>query len=1371
MEEFKLLGPLEVRVDGGALRLGGSKQRALLAVLLLHANEVVSSDRLVAELWPDKPPANAAHNLQVYVSRLRKLLPRSGLIVTRPPGYLLTVGPGELDLHRFEALLENARLAEDPAVVRARLGDALALWRGPPLADLGLERSAVLLEEIRLAALEERIDADLALGRHAGLVGELESLVAEHRLRERLHEQLMLALYRSGRQAEALEAYQDLRRALVDELGIEPGQPLQRLQQAILRQDASLEPPATLAPAQPLPAPTPADTGESREERKLVTVLFADLVDFTGRSDRADPEDVRAALRPYHARAKEEIERFGGTIEKFVGDAVMAVFGAPVAHEDDAERAVKAALAVVAAVDELGLPARVAVETGEAIVDLSARPETGESIVAGDVVSTAFRLQEAAPAGEVVIGALTHLLTEGLFQVDELPEATLKGKAEPVPVWRVVAPVEPAAEVEPQAATPFIGREDELALIEQTYRRTLRDGGIQLVTVVGEPGVGKSRLLREFRALLEARGEPRAWLQGRCLAYGEGITFWALGDVVKSRAGILESDGPDQALAKLDAAVAAVVGDPPEGDWIRSKLAPLVGLEPPEGVWATERQESFAAWTRFLEAIAAEGPLVLAVEDLHWADAALLEYLEHLIGWASDVSLVLACTARPELYEAAPAWGGGKRNSTTISLSALNDEQTARLIAALLSQTVLPADLQTTLQARSGGNPLYAEEFARMLTDRGLVDERGRLETDAEIPVPETIHALIAARLDTLPPNRKALLHDAAVVGRVFWAGAVAAMEGIHESTAAEGLRELAERELVRRNRSSTVRDETEFSFWHALVRDVAYGQIPRAERSRKHRAAAAWIERLAEGRVRDHAELLAHHSLQAVELARAAGANGELPALEAEALRFLALAGDRALLLDAAKADSYYTRALALAHPDAPGYGRLLAGAARAAYLAGRVPEADRRYEEALAALRAEGDVLGAGAAAAGYSRLLWLRRGTARAREVLQEAVQMLERLPPGPELALAYTQWASVENLAGRGAEALEWAERALPLARDFGLDEQLVRALQYRGYARYDLGDVGGLDDLRGALEIALERGLGYGAVISYMNLSDWVWLDGGPAAGLELLRTGIELGRQRGLGQGESVMWSRAQTLWHLYDLGEWDELVHEADELVAWDRARDGSQVGVIALTYKAYALVSRGEVAAAALLEDEFLPRARAIEDPQILQPSLAVSALIAKLRGDMERALSLVDELRRRMIPTYSLRALHLTDAVRIAVAAGSLELAERLLAGVPELLTRDRNSLVAARAALAEARGRLEDGAALYTEAAERWTDFGLAVEQAYALLGLGRCLGAHGRRDDAAPRVQEAREIFARLGALPLVAETDEWLRSAAAVSGS
>ena len=644
-----------------------------------------------------------------------------------------------------------------------------------------------------------------------------------------------------------------------------------------------------------------------------MSVLFCDLVGFTAASESADPEDVRARIRPYHASLRHELERYGGTVEKFIGDAVMAVFGAPIAHEDDPERAVRAGLRILEAIAELNeaepglkLQVRVGVDTGQVVVALDARPEQGEGIVAGDVVNTAARIQAAAPVNSVAVSRETFLQTERVFVYESLAPVEAKGKSEPVRLYRAVeARARFGSDLIRTQETLFVGREVEKTLLQGLFDRCVRDSGFELVTLVGEPGVGKSRLCAELFRYTDERGELIRWRQGRCLPYGEGITFWALGEIVKSHAGVFETDSAEVAAAKLE----QVLPDVEERAWLKARLLPLLGIDSGQ---SASREESFSAWRRFVEGVAADGPAVIVVEDLHWADAPLLDFLSYFAEWVEGVPLLLLCTARPELFEKHSNWGAGTRNAHTINLSPLSESETSELVQGLLEQTV-SEQVRGAILEKAGGNPLYAEEFVRLVADRGLGD------TVEGLAFPDSVQALIAARLDTLSPERKGLLQDAAVVGKVFWSGVLAALGEKDEREVELALHELARKELVRPARRSSMEGENEHAFWHVLVRDVAYGQIPRAARARKHRAAAAWLEAKADERVEDLADVLAYHYQEALRLARATGdvevANDLLP----DTRRMLVLAGDRAVSLDQVRANDFYRRALELYEPDDP--------------------------------------------------------------------------------------------------------------------------------------------------------------------------------------------------------------------------------------------------------------------------------------------------------------------------------------------------------------------------------------------------------------------------------------------------------------------
>jgi predicted ATPase len=449
----------------------------------------------------------------------------------------------------------------------------------------------------------------------------------------------------------------------------------------------------------------------------------------------------------------------------------------------------------------------------------------------------------------------------------------------------------------------------------------VQESTVQLVVVAGEPGVGKSRLVAELGSFVDSWPEPVRWRQGRCLPYGDGITFWALGEIVKAEAGILETDSPEAAAAKIDAVIPE---DAPDAPWLRVRLRPLAGLPAPEAT----REENFAAWRAFVELLAETRPSVLVFEDLHWAEEALLGFVEQLAEYAEGVPLLLVGTARPELFERAAGWAASARNMAKVNLRALTAAETARLISNLLGTVVLPAEVQQAIMDRAGGNPLYAEEFVRLLKDQEIMQRAGagwRIDTDAEIALPPTVHGLIAARLDTLSPARKRMLQDAAVVGKVFWAGAVAEMGNQDQDEVRAVLHELARKELVRPVRHSSMAGQAEYSFAHALIRDVCYAQIPRSERAQRHCRAAAWIERMAGERTGDHAEILAAHYTTALELAQAAKdpLAGELAISTA---RYLMLAGDRAMGIDMEAAERHYAKAFAMTGPDHPGRAELLA-------------------------------------------------------------------------------------------------------------------------------------------------------------------------------------------------------------------------------------------------------------------------------------------------------------------------------------------------------------------------------------------------------------------------------------------------------------
>jgi class 3 adenylate cyclase/tetratricopeptide (TPR) repeat protein len=1116
--------------------------------------------------------------------------------------------------------------------------------------------------------------------------------------------------------------------------------------------------------ATPLGAPTRGVA----EERKVITSLFCDLIGFTATSESADPEDIDRMLSAYAAMARAQIEAHGGVVEKFIGDAIVGIFGVPAAHEDDPERAVRAGLRIAEDAKDLealgGAPLRlrVGINTGEALVRFGITPSSGERFLAGDAINTSSRLQSVAPEMGVAVGLATYEATVSVFEYAELEPATLKGKSEPVRVFHAkAARARFGTDLIRTHDTPFIGREIDLALMKGIFDKAVAAESVQLVTVVGEPGLGKSRIVAELFAYADAKPGLITWRQGRCLPYGEGITFWALGEILKAHAGILESDAPGVAQTKLDAVL-------PEGEeqaWFRQRLLPLLGIEASS---TAEREELFTAWRRFLEHIAEQNPTVLVFEDLHWADEAMLAFLEHLMDRAEGVPLLVISTARPELFERHPDYAARMRNVNTISLSPLSPEETARLVSSLLKTTVITAELQQPILDRADGNPLYAEEFVRLMKDKDLVVQKGsswELREGAEVPFPDSVKALIAARLDTLGPDAKALLADAAVIGKVFWVGAVAAMGERDLQGVTDALRELSRKELVRPARRSSIEGEAEHAFWHILTRDVAYAQLPRASRAARHVAAAAWIESKVPERVEDLSDVLAYHYSTALELARAAGQTEQAAELEAPALRFLTLAGERALGLDTAAALTYLERGLALAPAGLPARPAALARFGEAALQAGRYAEAAKALEEAITSFRASGD-LGAAARAMVTLGIVLFRRGIPRWTELPAEAVALLEPLPPGPELVGALTEMARAEALQGRSKEGVPSADRALALARELGLDRS-ARALGYRGLARSDLGDPAGLEEMREALALATQAGQGREAAVLHNNLGVLLWEFEGPEASLDVLREGIAFAQSRGLA--EMVDASMTSMLVPLFDRGELDEALEVITGIA--DRLESGTAVADLIEVRAAQAriLTLRGHAAEVAASLDWIESTCRGVGATQFVVAGLGSSALARAGLGQDDRVAALLTELEATPGAREDLLyAVFFPAMVRTALAIDGRELAQRLVAGFEHRSPYFEHARVAANASLAEARG---DPAAadVYADAADRWERFGVVPERGFALLGRGRCLVGLARPTEAAPVLREAREIFVQLSAAPAIAETDALLREATALS--
>jgi class 3 adenylate cyclase len=1107
---------------------------------------------------------------------------------------------------------------------------------------------------------------------------------------------------------------------------------------------------------------TPLGDGRRRdEERKTVTVLFCDLAGFTARSDLADPEDVKATLRTYHGVIKRVLEGFGGTLDKFVGDGVLGVFGAPTAREDDAERAIRAAFRMQAEIARISdrsarepLQARIGIDTGDAVVAVGPGPQLGERVT-GEVVTLATRIEAAAPVGGIAVGEATRRAAGDLFSYEPLDGA-------PLEAW---IPAEVSRLVREQPNTPFVGRAEEASLLRAAFRRCLGEPSVQLVTVLGDPGVGKSRLIAEFADDLDAQPEIVRWRQGRCLPYGDGVGFWPLSEIVKAEAGILESDGPTETQAKLARSVETAVEDPTERDWMIARLAPLAGVG--EVASSGDRSETFTAWRRYFEALAGQHPLVLVFEDLHWADGALLEFVDHVVDWSSGLPMLLLCAARPELYDRRPGWGGGKKNAATIALPPLNDPETAMLISGLLDEAVLPAETQRALLERAGGNPLYTEEFVRMLTDRGILERGGRtlrLADDGEIPVPETVQAIIGARLDALPFETKVVLQDASVLGRVFWLGGVAAIGGRDGADVRSRLHGCAKLELIRPLRSSSIEGDDEFSFWHILVRDVAYGQMPRAERAAKHRAAAAWLTSVAGSRLADQAEVLAHHYGEAYAFAATSGA-ADAEELRALTVEQLMVAGERAGRLDAVLAERYLRHAVELSHPADERYPRALIQLADIETTTGRFADARDRFDEAIGILRGRDDPVALGAAIAMKTRALHRLGDLREGERLLDGAIALLEDQPPGPELARAYTRMAGHLLMAARFDACKTYAERGLALAERLRLDDEIVRARQNLGAARCELGDAGGLADLWAALRQGLELGIGVGTAVSYGNLAYQLWLLEGPAISLQVWDSAVEFSQVRGFTS--EAFWNRCGQVEVLFDLGRWDELLERASEVEAWDREEGGGQLRTFAEFHRAHVLMHRGDVPAAVLLEEEFLPRVRILQRPEFIAPALSIAALLEHRRGHDAMATSLIDEFVAATEDHDGFRLQFLPNVARVLAAHGDVDRLSVLASQETRVRNvRTRIALETAQAILAGARGDHADAAERSAAVAARWLSYGSIPERAQALLEEARARLALGENETADDRLRTARDLAVGLGAQPLVAEIDAMRRERA-----
>ena len=1111
---------------------------------------------------------------------------------------------------------------------------------------------------------------------------------------------------------------------------------------------ASLEPILPGQPAEPSTSP--------HAERRLVTVLFADLVGFTPLAESRDAEEVRDILSSYFDRMRGIVERHGGTVEKFIGDAVMAVWGTPVAHEDDAERAVRAGLAMADAVDamnaELALPpsaleVRVGVMTGEAAITVGAK---GQGMVAGDLVNTASRVQAGAAAGTVLVGEATRRSTDAAITYEQAGAPELKGKTAPVQVWRamrVVAGRRGAGRSEVLEA-PFVGRDREMRLVKDLFHATAHDRRAHLVSVTGIAGIGKSRLSWEFEKYVDGLIDKVWWHRGRCLAYGEGVAYWALAEMVRMRAGIAEEEEPASAIAKLRDATEHLVPDAEERRWIEPRLAHLLALEERS---ASDREDLFSGWRLFFERMAQVQPTVLVFEDLQWADASLLDFIEHLMEWSKDHALYVLTLARPELADRRPAWGARGRNFTSIALEPLSPEAVERLLDGLVPG--IPDDLRNRIRDRTEGVPLFAIETVRMLLDRGFLEREGdryRIATEVEIlDVPETLHALISARLDALPPVERGVVLHASVLGKTFTRQGLLALTGLADAELDAVLATLVRKELLSLQADPRSPERGQYGFLQSLVREVAYQTLSRKERKVRHLAVARF---LTTSWTADDGELVEVVASHYVEAYRAVPDAPDAEQIRAEARKMLVRAGERAMSLAASsEAQGYFEQAMEFAEEPLARAG-LSEQAGIAAMAAGRRSDAERYFEEAIALFEAEGRGHPAARVSARLADVLWDAGHIEDGIERMERAHGVLVGDEPDEDLAVLTHQLGRMRFFAGDIDGCAEMTEAALEIAERLWVPEVLSHALNTKSLVLMSRGHFEEGDALlRRALQVALENDVPQAAFRAYYNLYVTDRLDEVE----EFTRRGLELARRLGNRQWEANFIGRLAFAQWL--VGDWDGALESEHALVG-----AGSEVSGFGLSRTLGALVhihvNRGELDQAE----------RLVSMREVARESAGVierldyetgRAIVARARGDLEDARRFTDRL---VSATEKLGTAHETvregclEALEVSLDLGDLDRAEALFAS---FLTRTskreylRIMMMRFAARIAAARGDSERAEGLFRESAGVLREFGAPFPLAVALLEHAELLQASGRGHEAEPMLAEAREIFAGLKATP------------------
>ena len=1088
-------------------------------------------------------------------------------------------------------------------------------------------------------------------------------------------------------------------------------------------------------------------------ERRLVSVLFADLVGFTTLSESRDSEQVRELLSAYFERCKRLIERYGGTVEKFIGDAVMAVWGTPAAKEDDAERAVRAALDLVAAVSELDpqLRARAGVLTGEAAVTLGAE---GQGMVAGDLVNTASRIQSEAEPGAVLVGETTKRATEAAIAYADAGLHELKGKTESVPLFRAQRVIAGRAgalrssSLEP----PFVGRDRELRLVKELFHASADERRAQLVSVVGVAGIGKSRLSWEFEKYQDGLAEEAWWHRGRCLSYGEGVAYWALAEMVRMRCRITEDEEPASALVKLRATLDEHVTDPDERAWVEPRLAHLLGLE--EGV-SGDQENLFSAWRVLFERLAEIDPVVLVFEDMQWADAGLIDFLDYLLDWSRSHPIFVLSLARPELADKHPTWGAGKRAVTSLYLEPLPGQAMDELLAGLVPG--LPEELRSQILDRAEGVPLYAVETVRMLLDRGLLAQdgvvfrpTGPIET---LEVPETLHALVAARLDGLTVEERRLVQSASVIGKTFTKQGVHALTGLGDDALEPLLASLVRKEVLSIQADPRSPERGQYSFLQDIVKHVAYETLSKRERKDMHLASARYLASVWGAEEDEIVEVVAAHYLDAYHAAPDADDAAEI---KATARDMLVRAAERASSLGAtAEAQRAYERAIELTDDPVEQAG-LHERAGIEAASGARADEAVDHYQRAIDGFEAS-DAHRAARVSARLAEIMWERGRLEDAIGSLEESFEVLLQEDPDESVATLAAQLGRFMFFNGDFERARQRIETALDLAEALQLPEVLSEALNTKAVMLQSRGRRNEAAVLvRHALELALEQDKPSAALRAYNNVADILGQADRYEEADQTLQEGIAYARRLGNRQWERSLVGQS---YPAFALGDWDRVVEEVPAFLVEDIG--SARIALSAMLIGAVAVyVHRGEIDAGEAMIAH-VPDLATGDDAQERASYAAARSLLLLAAGDFRQALSVaLDGFTNREVVGVGAEYMKelFTNAVEAALRLDDHAKAEQLLEFVeglppgrsPQALqaqaSRFRARLAAERGETEEAERRFKRATGLFREIA---TPFYLAVTQ----LEQAEWLAQQGRAAEAQPLLAEARETFERLEATP------------------